>query len=211
MDFYLHSKCTQLLECVSDWTMVRWSLAIHNSCRANVAFIDFSKASDSVCHSTLICKLESFGIGGKLLSWIKDYLSTRTRRVKVGFLLLSIVYTTWSPNEVSVLCLIYKNDLVSVFGDSLSVKLFADDVKMYVIDNDVKVQVLREGLNKLKNWSDSWQLDLSFHKCAMLHIGNDTKKNSYNGLRCRRRPRAGDRKRANLLAGSLARVVTGPV
>ena len=28
---------------------------------------------------------------------------------------------------------------------------------------------------------------------------------------CRRRPRAGDRKQANLLAGSLARVVPGPV
>jgi len=30
-------------------------------------------------------------------------------------------------------------------------------------------------------------------------------------LRCRRRPRSGDRKRANLLAGSLAHVVPGPV
>jgi len=42
------------------------------------AYIDFSKAFDSVCHYKLICKLRSLGIGGKLLAWIGEYLSDRT-------------------------------------------------------------------------------------------------------------------------------------
>jgi len=46
-----------------------------------------------------------------------------------------------------LLFLLYINDLLDVFGDFLSVKLFADDVKVYVvIDSAVKVQMLRDGL-----------------------------------------------------------------
>ena len=43
----------------------------------------------------LICKLQSFGIGGKVLAWITDYLSHRTQIVKVGGQLssVSIVYS----------------------------------------------------------------------------------------------------------------------
>ena len=60
-----------------------------------------------------------------------------------------------------------------MFGDFLTVKLFADDVKIYVVvDNDTKVAVLQEGLNKLQIWSEKWQLNLSSHKCLVLHIGN---------------------------------------
>jgi len=74
-----HSTCTQLLECVNDWTV-----AINGLCSVDVAYINFSKVFDSVCHSKLICELESFGFGGKLLAWIRSYLSDRTQRVKVG-------------------------------------------------------------------------------------------------------------------------------
>ena len=53
-------------------------MAIHNWHTVDVAYIDFSKAFDSVCHSKLIRTLEIFGIFGKLLSWMKDYLADRT-------------------------------------------------------------------------------------------------------------------------------------
>ena len=68
------------------------------------------------------------------------------------------------------------NDLIDVFGDFLSVKLFADDVKVYAaLNSDVKVHLLQEGLNKLKSWSEAWQLDVSIHKCTMLPIGCDVR------------------------------------
>jgi len=59
-------------------------MAVRNCYTVDVADIDFSKAFDSVCHSKLIRKLEVFGIGGKLLFWIKDYLADRTQAVKVA-------------------------------------------------------------------------------------------------------------------------------
>jgi len=35
--------------------------------------------------------------------------------------------------------------------------------------------LLQESLNKFKSWSEAWQLDVSIHKCTMLHIGCDVK------------------------------------
>ena len=40
----------------------------------DVIYIDFSRAFDSVVHSKLLVKLETFGICGKLLSWITAFL-----------------------------------------------------------------------------------------------------------------------------------------
>ena len=80
-----------------------------------------------------------------------------------------------------LLFLVYINDLVEVFGDFLTVKLFADDVKIYVVvDNDTKVAVLQEGLNKLQICSERWQLNLSSHKGSVLHIGNKNNNSVYH-------------------------------
>ena len=143
-------------------------MAIHNCHTVDIAYIDSSEAFDSVCHSKLISKLEIFGIGGKLLFWIKDYLAdrSRTQAVKVGNKLSSFCSVCSGVPQGSVLgpllFPVYINDLVGVFGDFLKVKLFADDVKIYVVvDNDTKVAVLQEGLNKLQTWSERWQLNLS--------------------------------------------------
>ena len=48
-----------------------------------VAYIDFQKAFDSVCHKLLV-RLASLGIAGNLLVWIKSFLSDRQQRTRVG-------------------------------------------------------------------------------------------------------------------------------
>ena len=44
-----------------------WSLCVENGKRQQVAYIDFAKAFDSVCHNKLIAKLRMHGICGSLL------------------------------------------------------------------------------------------------------------------------------------------------
>jgi len=50
-----------MLERVNDWTM-----AMHNLHQLSVAYIDFAKAFDNVCHSKLIRKLETVSIAEPL-------------------------------------------------------------------------------------------------------------------------------------------------
>jgi len=73
-----HSTVTNLLECTHDWYV-----SFQNRIPVDVIYIDFSRAFDSVVHSKLIHKLSSFGICGKLLMWIKAFLSNRSQCVLV--------------------------------------------------------------------------------------------------------------------------------
>jgi len=77
--FRKHSACSNLLE--NDWT-----LALDNHMRTDGTYVDFQKAFDSVLHSKLIAKLESYNTKGELLSWIKAFLSHRSQQVRIGIL-----------------------------------------------------------------------------------------------------------------------------
>ena len=68
MIFIAPSTCTQLLECLNDWT-----LAIDNHQGVAVGYIDFFLAFDSVVHNKLLVKLASYGIPNDLLAFINDF------------------------------------------------------------------------------------------------------------------------------------------
>lgn len=47
--------------------------------------LDISAAFDTICHHTLLIRLEhDFGLCGNILSWFQSYLSGRTFPVRVG-------------------------------------------------------------------------------------------------------------------------------
>ena len=53
----------------------------------DVIYLDFAKAFDKVDHAIVLTKLSLLGIKGKLLDWIKSFLTDRTQYVVVnGFL-----------------------------------------------------------------------------------------------------------------------------
>ena len=47
----------------------------------DIIYFDFAKAFDSVPHERLLRKIESYGIGGNFLNWIKSFLRDRKQRV----------------------------------------------------------------------------------------------------------------------------------
>jgi len=47
-------------------------------------YLDYSKAFDSVPHLRLIKKLKEYGIGGKILLWLKSFLHGRFQRVVIN-------------------------------------------------------------------------------------------------------------------------------
>ena len=69
------STCTNLLECMNDWT-----LNIDLGCNTVIIYIDFAKAFDMVSHNKLMCKLYSYGIRGQLLLWLQRFFLNRTHQ-----------------------------------------------------------------------------------------------------------------------------------
>ena len=101
-----------------------------------MAYIDFEKASDSVSHDKLLCKLRSYNITGDLFSWLQSFLSNRSQCVRIDHCTSDFITVTSRVPQGSVLgptlFLLYINDLVDCFDDLDCVcKLYADDAKLY--------------------------------------------------------------------------------
>ena len=62
---------TNLMEEMNDWT-----LAVQDKHAVTIAYIDFSRAFDSVSHDKLFARLYEYGIRGQLLGWLKTFLVT---------------------------------------------------------------------------------------------------------------------------------------
>ena len=61
--------------------------SIKNGIDADLVYLDFGKAFDSVPHNKLICKLHNYGISRNLLLCIRNFLSHRRQQVRVNFTL----------------------------------------------------------------------------------------------------------------------------
>jgi len=108
---------------------------VENGKRQQVAYVDFAKAFDSVCHNKLIAKLRMYGICGSLLQWIEDILSGRSHQTKIGNSLSEVAFIINGIVQGSclgpVLFLLYISDLPDNFDDVVTLKLFADDVVIF--------------------------------------------------------------------------------
>ena len=125
-----HPTITNLLECTHDW-----SLAFHGKLPVAVIYIDFSKAFDSVVHSKLIYKLQTFGINGLLLKLSTVFLHGRSQCVVV-----ENRYSSWSKVISGVpqgsllgpmLFILFINDISNITVNGVFTKLYADDLKLY--------------------------------------------------------------------------------
>ena len=98
-----YSTTSNLLELLNDVTQ-----DIDNNNNVDLIKIDFFKAFDSISHSKLIHKLCSYGIQGKLLNWIKEFLNNCTFSVlinNINSLIFPIISSVpqGSKNWISVL------------------------------------------------------------------------------------------------------------
>ena len=110
-------------------------------------FFDLKKAFDTIEHSLLLQKLESYGIREITYDWFESYLKNRKQRIEING-----VSSNWSSIKSGVprgsilgplLFLIYINDLPHVCKSS-EVVLFADDTNVtalgqvnVAIENDI--------------------------------------------------------------------------
>ena len=149
----------QLLESLEDWTS-----ALDSGSDVDIIFYDCKKAFDTLSHSKLLQKLESYGIIGHTKDWIENLLKDRSQEVVINNSHSSSKTVLSGVPQGSVLgptlFLIYINDLPEVADTT--VKLFADDTKTYNVITKVEDQTkLQSTTDKFLKWSRKWSLEFN--------------------------------------------------
>ena len=133
------------------------------------AFIDLSKAFDTISHSNLIEKLPQYGIREKELNWFTDYLFHRSVVVSYDNCLSNAHDVLTGVPQGSILgpllFIIFLNDITDVISSAKIVK-YADDTVIYVADKDIKVikSKLSEDMNAIAEWLDQNALIINLNK-----------------------------------------------
>jgi hypothetical protein len=143
--------------------------------KTDVIYFDLAKAFDSVPHKLLLHKLQSFGIHGKLLRWITDYLTGRMQRVTCeGQNSAWLPVTSGVPQGSilgPILFIVYINDLPDILSPETLCAIFADDTKIYrQIQNNDDIAALQTDVNKIAEWGKEWGLNFNTNKTTHLPI-----------------------------------------
>ena len=154
----------------------------------DIIFLDFSKAFDVVCHKRLMIKLEAIGIRGKVLRWIKDWISKRRQRVVVDGEYSDWVEVLSSVIQGSVLGGILFDIFIDDIDDAITLALlkkFADDAKLAkMIENVGDAQQMQENLDRLCEWARTWKMSFNAKKCKVMHFGKNNMRYGYNMNGC---------------------------
>ena len=107
----------------------------------------------------MICKLQTYGINGKLLNLMQDYLHSRQQRV-----VLSRQTSFWEKVLAVIpkgsvlgplLFLICRNDIPE--GIKSICKIFADDTSLFSIVKKDQLSQNNSDLKKISEWAHQWK------------------------------------------------------
>ena len=173
-----HSCTTQLILATHDWAK-----SVDAGHQVDIAIFDFSKAFDTVPHERLKAKLHMYGIRGKLLKWIINFLTQRKQRVVINGTSSEWDEVTSGVPQGTVLgpliFLLYINDITDNLHSEI--RLFADDCILYnVVKTTADCEKLQKDIDLLAEWGNKWQMQFNAKKCYVMNMGNKRKKMKYD-------------------------------
>lgn len=138
--------------------------------------IDLQKAYDRADRNQIVAKLTSWGVNGKMLNFIKSFLSNRSFRVLVGD-----VQSTRRTQETGVpqgsilsvsLFLVLMETVFEKIPKGIRIFVYADDVVLLAIDKDPKLarQKIQKAASTLGLWAEQTKMIISAEKSSCMHI-----------------------------------------
>ena len=138
----------------------------------DVIYLDYFKELDKVDHKVLLEKLKRYGIGGKALCWIEQFLTNRTQTVQVEGVLSSLQAVVSSVPQGTVigpkLFLLYINDLLPTLKNCKGL-CFTDGTKLIsrTLGTESTAR-LQEDLCRVIDWSTMNNNELHEDKFQLL-------------------------------------------
>ena len=165
------SCCTQMIEYCDSL-----SLSLNQNLRADIIYLDFSKAFDSVNHDIILSKLKyQYKIDGALLKFIANYLKGRKQRVVVGNEMSSIKDVLSGVPQGSIigplLFVLFINDITACLSTGTNIAIYADDTKIWrTVSTNEDHLILQNDLRMLHDWAISNKMKFNTDKCKVLSV-----------------------------------------
>jgi hypothetical protein len=143
----------------------------------DVIYLDFAKAFDKVPLERLLSKCRAHGIRGRVLCWIRSWLTGRQQRVVLNGKFSSREDALSGVPQGSVLgpllFVIFINDLEdSVEGLLDILRKFADDTKLgQEVTREEDRDRLQQALDESCLWAERWGMQFNVFKCKVMHMG----------------------------------------
>ena len=137
-------------------------------------FLDLSKAFDTLPHSTLLKKLQNFGIRGKALQWFESYLTDRKMYVNFNGSKSEIIpsgdFGVPQGSVLGPLCFILATNDLSLTLKRCKCILFADDTTLYTTNKNLRYlkESMKHDLEILIDWFKANKLTLNLDKTSFV-------------------------------------------
>ena len=173
-------------ETAIQWLISEWAQKMEKNNSIVAIFLDFKRAFETIDRERLINKLKyMYGVEGKVLSWIKDYLFDRKQRTKFKSNISDSASIDVGVPQGSVLgpflFLVYIND-IQLCVDKCALNLYADDTVLFYDGKDYTglYGTVNKELEIVVEWLDINRLKLNVMKSKGMLIETKNKVNNGN-------------------------------